>query len=147
MRCSKSIASVLLAFITQFLILQSVNTSYFNDIFKNDKVEQSAQLGWVFDGKSLVERSKRSPFQSRDVNIPQEKVQNPFNDPVCRNDLRRLCGSIDKHNDDLLLLECVQTFKVCIYKLKKIHLIFSYLNLLLLSIGEPNLNLGSRIVS
>jgi len=34
----------------------------------------------------------------------------------CRDKLNRLCGDINKNNDELMLLECIQTFKVCKFK-------------------------------
>ena len=120
MGCSKS---ALLAFITQFLVLHDVSTTtiYGSDVSKINKVEQFSEVGWVFDSESALKRSKRAVHQPAEVNKPQEKIQNPFDDPLCRGGLRRLCGNIYKHNDDLLLLECIQTFKVCIYYIYKVR--------------------------
>lgn len=114
MGCSKS---VLLAIITQFLVLHNVITTtiYGSDVSEIGKVEQLSKVGWVFDSESGLKRSKRAVHEPFEISKPQEKILNPFDDPLCRGDLRRLCGNIDKHNDDLLLLECIQTFKVCIF--------------------------------
>lgn len=43
-----------------------------------------------------------------------------INNPHCKDSFSRLCSSLSQISDDLTVLECIQSYKVCILKL--IHL-------------------------
>lgn len=104
MASPKSISGVCLAVVMQFLVLQDVRTStvYTSEV----SLGQSEVVGWVFTGGSAFHRTKR------DSNMMVEPEKSFITDAKCESELRRLCGMIGKDLDDLLILGCVQTFKV-----------------------------------
>lgn len=110
--------NVLLIFTIHCLILHGVKTTTINDgsVSKNNELDQLAKVRWIFNNESILKRSKRSVKQEKlSRNNEQEKNHNLFDDPSCRGDLRRLCNNIDSHNDDMQLLECIQSLKVRLY--------------------------------
>lgn len=73
------------------------------------QADEPSRIGWLFSA-ARNKRIARSPLDARkdfdDDNSP--KIING----KCRDKLNRLCGDINKNNDELMLLECIQTFKV-----------------------------------
>lgn len=115
----KIFSNLLLIFTIHCLISHCVNTTTINDVSvsKNNNFEELSEVGWVFHNESLLKRSRRTVIQSSNTNNKLEKNHNLFEEPLCRGDLRRLCGNIDSHNDDMQLWECIQSLKVCFYLL------------------------------
>lgn len=112
MRGFKEFLQVILILTIHCLISHGVNTTTINDgsVSKNNNFEQTSKVGWIFHDESSLRRTKRNVIQNS-VNNKQEKNHNLFDDPFCRDDLRRLCGNTDSHNDDMQLWECLQTLK------------------------------------
>ncbi|XP_008555491.1 Golgi apparatus protein 1 [Microplitis demolitor] len=82
----------------------------YNDVTieKINSNDNFPQVQWIFYDKNLTagsNRIKRSPVNA------QLEPHNFIEDPKCREDVKRLCGAMDNNNDDLFMLECVQTFK------------------------------------
>jgi len=93
-------------------ILHCTTSAYFEDVFAQ-QVDEPSKIGWLFSDRSIrVRRIQRATFdhkrESEDDGSP--KIING----QCRDKLNRLCGDMDKNNDELMLLECIQTFKVYI---------------------------------
>lgn len=92
-------------------VLHCTTSTYFGGVFAHQSDEPS-QIGWLFsDGTVRARRVERSAYdrkrESEDDGSP--KIING----QCRDKLNRLCGDNDRNNDELMLLECIQTFKVC----------------------------------
>ena len=93
-------------------VLHCTTSTYFGNVFAQ-QVDEPSKIGWLFsDNFVQVKRIQRSPYnlkrESEDDGSP--KIING----QCRDKLNQLCGDIDR-NDELVLLECIQTFKVYVY--------------------------------
>lgn len=91
-------------------VLHCTTSAYFGDVFAQ-QADEPSKIGWLFSDNSVqVKRIQRSPYdrkrESEDDGSP--KIING----QCRDKLNQLCGDIDRNNDELMLLECIQTFKV-----------------------------------
>lgn len=108
MECTRQIFSALLILLT----LHCIISTYVGDA---QEIEPS-KIGWLFSDASKIKRVQRALINSRrefeDDNSPKTISGS------CRNKLNDLCGDIDKNNDELMLLECIQTFKVCVKRKK-----------------------------
>jgi len=93
------------------LTLHCTTSTYFGDEFAK-QTDESFRIGWLFSSVEprRIKRSVDLRKEFDDDNSP--KVMNG----KCRDKLNRLCGDINKNNDELMLLECIQTFKVCKFK-------------------------------
>lgn len=121
MECTRQIFSALLILLT----LHYTSSTYIGDA---QQVDEPSKIGWLFSDASIkTKRVQRVLLDSRrddgrifedDGNLPKIISGN------CRDKLNRLCGNIDKNNDELMLLECIQTFKVCVYLKRKELIIF-----------------------
>lgn len=101
-------------------VLHCTTSTYFGDAFAQ-QVDEPSEIGWLFSDGSVRARRIRSAGydhkrESEDDGSP--KIING----QCRDKLNRLCGDIDRNNDELVLLECIQTFKVhvCILEQRSI---------------------------
>lgn len=111
MRCLWKFVLISIGLFGHFLALAEVqNAGAINHeefLSRQMQDDNFAGIEWIFSG----DRVKRS---TRLLEINNEVDNNNFiNDPKCQNYLKHLCGNTDNSNDDLGLLECVQTFKVC----------------------------------
>jgi len=93
------------------LTLHCTTSTYFGDEFAK-QTDETSRIGWVFSsvGSRRIERSVDVRKEFDDDNLP--KTING----KCRDKLNHLCGDMNKNNDELMLLECIQTFKVCKFK-------------------------------
>lgn len=90
-------------------VLHCTTSTYFEDVFAQ-QADEPSKIGWLFsDSPARARRIQRAVYdrkrESEDDGSP--KIING----QCRDKLNRLCGDIDR-NDELMLLECIQTFKV-----------------------------------
>lgn len=91
-------------------VLHCTTSTYFGDVFAQQG-DEPTKIGWLFSDSSVrAKRIQRSVYdrkkESEDDGSP--KIMNS----QCHDKLNRLCGDIDRNNDELMLLECIQTFKV-----------------------------------
>jgi len=94
-------------------VLHCTTSTYFGNVFAQ-QVDEPSKIGWLFsDNFVQVKRIQRSPY--RDFKRESEDDGSPKITGQCRDKLNQLCGDIDKNNDELVLLECIQTFKVYVY--------------------------------
>lgn len=102
----------LLCMLFGLLLLHCTSSTYFGDEFARESSEP-ARISWLFSNTSA--RAKRAVLRNDldDDNLPR------IISGKCRDKLNRLCGDIDRNNDELMLLECIQTFKVCINQTRK----------------------------
>lgn len=110
MEYTRQIFSALLILLT----LHYTTSTYIGDI---QQFDEPSKIGWLFSDASIktkrVQRALDSRRDFEDDDLP--KIINGN----CRDKLNRLCGNIDKNNDELMLLECIQTFKVCVHLKRK----------------------------
>ncbi|XP_015515645.1 Golgi apparatus protein 1 [Neodiprion lecontei] len=86
--------------------------AYANDV-SHTEVKTEPQLRWYFVERihpaestlnnNRVKRTIEKPFDEVGIKLIDE--------PDCKQDLHRLCGKMVTNDDDLFVLECVQTFK------------------------------------
>lgn len=98
----RTLISILIGLFVHFLILtdtENTGVHCHDDMTRSEN--ENIRIGWIFGD----ERFKRSPTD--------EQTDHFIEDRKCRDDLKRLCGATDNNNDDLFILECAQTFKVC----------------------------------
>lgn len=99
MECIKQIFSAL------FILLTLHYTSaYIGDA---QQIDEPSKIGWLFSDVSKIKRVQRGVINRYDDDDSPKIIT-----ASCRDKLNRLCGNIDKNNDELMLLECIQTFKV-----------------------------------
>lgn len=102
MECTRQIFSALLI----LLALHCTTSTYIGD---TQQIDEPSKIGWLFSDASIrtkrVQRALVSRREFDDDDLP--KISGS-----CRDKLNHLCGNIDKNNDELMLLECIQTFKV-----------------------------------
>lgn len=77
-----------------------LSRTYFEDVSSNNG-EILPRISWVF-----------SNSVDNTVRVKRANVANSNLPVKCRQNLNRLCGDINRNNDELMLLECIQTFKV-----------------------------------
>lgn len=92
-------------------VIHCTTSTYFGDVFTQQSDEPS-KIGWLFSDSSV--RARRV---ERAVSYDRKRESEDDGSPKiisgqCRDKLNRLCGDIDRNNDELMLLECIQTFKV-----------------------------------
>ncbi|KAK0179710.1 hypothetical protein PV327_005438 [Microctonus hyperodae] len=109
MRCSWKFVFISIGLFGHFLALAEVqNAGAINhEEFLSRQLpdENFAGIEWIFSSN----RVKRS---TRLLQINNEVDNDNFiNNPKCQDYLKHLCGNTENSNDDLGLLECVQTFK------------------------------------
>lgn len=111
MECTRQIFSALLI----LLALHYTTSTY---IGETQQIDEPSKIGWLFSDASIkTKRVQRSVGLRRGFdNDDLSKISGS-----CRDKLNRLCGSIDKNNDELTLLECIQTFKVYVKRKRKIY--------------------------
>lgn len=96
-----------IALLFQLLFDSAINAGVLaNDVTQAVDAPVYPNVGWVF-GNDELSRSRRSV-----VNRPNDGEHYIIEDKKCRESLERICGVIDNNNDDLFILQCVQTFKV-----------------------------------
>jgi len=98
-------------------LLHYAKSAYFGDAF-SQQADEPSRISWLFSDASLTAGVKRV---QRDIGLGREPENNGLPRIInskCRAKLNYLCGNIDKNNnDELTLLECIQTFKVCVKNL------------------------------
>lgn len=93
-------------------VLHCTVSTYFGDVFAQ-QADEPSKIGWLFSDSSV--RTKRIQRAISEHKRESEDDGSPkIINGQCRDKLNRLCGDIDGNNDELMLLECIQTFKVCI---------------------------------
>ncbi|KAG8034414.1 hypothetical protein G9C98_007490 [Cotesia typhae] len=95
-------------FVIGLILIHNCVLGHDGTIEKRNTQDDLSQIKWFFDEKNLTSsnRVRRSP-----AGIVPLELHNFIEDPKCRDDVKRLCGAMDNSNDDLFMLECVQTFK------------------------------------
>lgn len=93
-------------------MLHCTTSTYFGDVF-TQQTDEPSKIGWLFSDSSF--RAKRI---QRAISYERKRESEDDGSPKiingqCRDKLNRLCGDIEGNNDELQLLECIQTFKVC----------------------------------
>lgn len=107
----RQIISILLV----FSLLHYTKSTYYEDTF-SQQADEPSRISWLFTDVSLtagagVKRVQRSIIESR-RELENDGLPRIINSK-CRSKLSYLCGNLDKNNnDELTLLECIQTFKV-----------------------------------
>jgi len=92
-------------------VLHCTTSTYFGNVFAQ-QADEPYEIGWLFsDNFAQIKRIQRSPYLKRE----SEDDGSPKINGQCRDKLNQLCGDIDRNNDELMLLECIQTFKVYVY--------------------------------
>jgi len=98
-------------------LLHYTKSAYFEDAF-SQQADESSKISWLFSSTSPARVTGVKRIQRTLLDLGRE----PENDGLprvinnkCRAKLNYLCGKTDKNNnDELTLLECIQTFKVCV---------------------------------
>lgn len=95
------------------LILLTLHYTVSTYVGDAQQIDEPSKIGWLFSDASVkIKRVQRALLNSRrgfeDDGSPKTISGS------CRNKLNDLCGNIDNNNDELMLLECIQTFKVYI---------------------------------
>ncbi|XP_076234853.1 Golgi apparatus protein 1 [Calliopsis andreniformis] len=94
----RGILFVILIHLSLLNCAQLARTYFKDESTSNDEV--IPRISWVFSNSvDSTVRVKRASVVN--YNLPAK----------CRSTLNRLCGNIDRNNDELMLLECIQTFK------------------------------------
>ncbi|XP_015126768.1 Golgi apparatus protein 1 [Diachasma alloeum] len=107
MEYSRRLVGLAVALLFQLLFDTEINTGVLaNDVTQTANSGVYTNVGWVF-GNDELSRRRRAVI----VNGPDNGGHYFIEDKKCRDSLERLCGVIDNNNDDLFLLQCVQTFK------------------------------------
>jgi len=89
-------------------VIHSTTSTYFRDVFAQS--DESSKIGWLFSDSSV--RARRVQRAVHDRKRESEDDGSPKINGQCLRKLNLLCGDIDRNNDELMLLECIQTFKV-----------------------------------
>lgn len=111
--------SVLFVIFIHLSVLNCTHLSrtYFKDVFTNS-ADDMPKISWLFsDSVDNSIRVKRASINSQPENSLLQSMSN-----TCQKNLNQLCGNIVGSNDELMLLECIQNFKVyvlIVYKLIK----------------------------
>lgn len=101
------------------LLVLHCTLAYLENAF-TEQVDEPYRISWLFSDTSIrAKRVQRSILEPRRVFTDDGSLR--FMNGKCRDKLNRLCGDIDRNNDELLLLECIQTFKVCVELKDKIN--------------------------
>lgn len=97
------------SFVIGLILTHNCVLGHDGTIEKRNTKDDLSQIKWFFNEKNVTSsnRVRRSP-----AGIVPLEPHNFIEDPKCRDDVKRLCGAMDNSNDDLFMLECVQTFKV-----------------------------------
>ncbi|XP_015608654.1 Golgi apparatus protein 1 isoform X2 [Cephus cinctus] len=103
MECSKIFSKILIGILFALPLLGYGSTSRLYSIAFS--VEHAPRVGWIFGNSGDI----HSRIKRESVSV--SKTNKLIDDSDCRSDLHRLCGSMDKNDDDLSVLECIQTFK------------------------------------
>ncbi|XP_011302233.1 Golgi apparatus protein 1 [Fopius arisanus] len=107
MEFSRRLAGVGIALLFQVLSDILINAGVLaNDVTQGVNSPEYTNVGWVF-GNDELSRRRRNVV----VKPPDEGGRYFIEDKKCRDSFERLCGVIDNNNDDLFILQCVQTFK------------------------------------
>ncbi|XP_012286119.1 Golgi apparatus protein 1 [Orussus abietinus] len=97
--------------VVQLVVLHNVQTIRLHSDVSVIDVDTMSRVSWVFgDSNGASARVKRGLGHPRKSEYPiSNKIL--IDEPECQEDLGRLCGMMHKSNDDLSVLECIQTFK------------------------------------
>lgn len=81
--------------------------------YADDVVRPVPQIKWLFaDGEKFPQNSHRVKRGGLSLqNIPNATKNKLIDEPACKDQIRHLCPITAKLDDDLVVLECVQTFK------------------------------------
>ncbi|XP_032671298.1 Golgi apparatus protein 1 [Odontomachus brunneus] len=95
-----------------FLILSVLHctiSAYYGDAFAQ-QTDEPSKIGWLFSNAAVtVKRTQRNILETR--REPEIESLPMITNGKCRDKLNHLCGDIGRNNDELVLLECIQTFK------------------------------------
>lgn len=109
MERTKYFSSILFTIFLQLLLFTSLacTSNVYSENASTNENEITPQISWVFSKSSAdsLHRVKRNSMYKRENNLLS------FMLPKCQMNLKELCEDIDK-NDELVLLECIQTLKV-----------------------------------
>lgn len=93
-------------------VLHCTTSAYYGDAF-TQQTDEPSKIGWLFSNAAIIaKRTQRNILESR--REPEIEGLLMITNGKCRDKLNHLCGDIGRNNDELVLLECIQTFKVCI---------------------------------
>ena len=95
-----------------FLHLSVLNCTHLTKTYFKDEMTNNGdnipKISWLFSNSADSSvRIKRASI----IKINEDSLLKSMN-IKCRQNLNRLCGDITKNNDELMLLECIQSFKV-----------------------------------
>lgn len=93
-------------------MLHYATSSYFGDPFTH-QIDESSRIGWLFSDISLTAKKTQKALLELRREIEDDSSLKILNGK-CRDKLNYLYGDIDRNNDEFVLLECIQTFKVFI---------------------------------
>ena len=96
----KTVTFILLVFFVFFCVF---NLALGHDGAGNGSERQWNNLNDIVNTRDVGSRIKRSPTKPR---LIEEKD--------CAEEIKRLCGNLPSNSDDLLVLECIQSFKVSV---------------------------------
>lgn len=103
-----NIRSILFVIFLHLSVLNCTHLTktYFKYVSRNNG-DNIPKIGWLFSNSidSSI-RVKRNIIQS-----PEDSLLKSMN-IKCQQTLKRLCIDVTKDNDELMLLECIQNFKV-----------------------------------
>lgn len=68
-----------------------------------NSVSNLSPIFWIPSNQAHIRLERSPPFSLHSTLI---------SNPKCKEDLRRLCINLNSNNDDLTVLECIQTAKV-----------------------------------
>ncbi|XP_050588557.1 Golgi apparatus protein 1 [Bombus affinis] len=94
-----------------FLHLSVLNCTHLTKTYFKDEITNNGdnipKISWLFSNSADSSvRIKRASI----IKINEDSLLKSMN-IKCRQNLNRLCGDITKNNDELMLLECIQSFK------------------------------------
>ncbi|XP_043249603.1 Golgi apparatus protein 1 [Colletes gigas] len=100
MEYTTNLKSILFVIFIHLSVLNCAHLSrtYFKNVSTNSG--DVPKISWVF-----------SNFVDNTVRVKRANVANSYLPVKCRQNLSRLCGDVTRNNDELMLLECIQTFK------------------------------------
>lgn len=101
-------------------VLHCTISAYYGDAFAQ-QTDEPSKIGWLFSNAAVTaKRTQRNILETR--REPEIEGLLMITNGKCRDKLNHLCGDIGRNNDELVLLECIQTFKVCI-KYRKVEIL------------------------
>nr|ARK19823.1 venom protein [Ampulex compressa] len=110
MEYMKDFRNIVFRILVHLLVLNYVSSSrtYADDV-SADETEIQPRISWVFSNPTdRYIRYKRSSLMRDHLS---DEGLSKLKNLKCQQNLSRLCGDINKNNDELVLLECIQMFK------------------------------------